>query len=297
VSLSASQKALLATHVVWTVTDPVPDAVYQSIASQVASGSPAVDVPAGDIIWHLKARHVIFSHASTDAGIPKFVNGQFVAYGDCGQGTSQIPSGGLKALSDVSAGLAAGVGIGGAAVAGLGGATAATAAGLGALNVIPIVGTIAAVALLPLELIFAHHAAAVSKEQGTLCAWFQAINQWFDAVDQAVQSGAMLPADGIAALHSMQAQYDTGVAGVSAACSPGNTNAACDEKGFVEALVLLRTWMYNNLAMFQPQAALAPAANPLAALLGGSTASGSLSVGGGLSPVEILLLLAGLLFL
>jgi hypothetical protein len=278
-------------HVVWTVPDPVPNAVYDSIATQVAGGSPAVDTPASNFVLHMRARHVIYYHQAS--GWPSFLNGQETSYGDCGQATNTIPAGGLKALSDVTTGLSAGVGISGAAVAAEGGAAAASAAGLGALNAIPIVGTIAAIALLPLELIFAHHAAAVSKEQGTLCAWVQQINQWFDAVDQAVQTGAMLPADGITALQSMQAQFDTGVASVSEACTPGKTNAACDIKGDVEALVLLRTWMYNNLPMFN-----SAIGSPLTALLAGSSGgSASVSVGGSGSLILVLLLVAAALFL
>lgn len=303
----AANVAAYNANILWTVADPVSDAVYESIASQVAA--EGIDITPAQIIFpHLKARHVVYSH--TVAGIPKYTNGQVVDYGDCGQPTNNIPKGGLTALSDISTGLSAAVGSSGAAVAALGGAAGASAAGLGALNAVPIVGTIAAVALLPLELIFAHHAQAVSQEQGTLCGWGQAINQWFDAVDQAVQSGAMLPAQGIAALASMEAQYDTGVSGVSAPCSPGNTNAACDEKGIIHALVLLRTWMYNNLPMYNPAVAApvvaptpvaeAASSSPLSALFSGSASTGSgasLSLfGGGSSMMLILLAILAALF-
>jgi hypothetical protein len=137
-------------------------------------------------------------------------------------------------------------------VAYLGGEAAATAAGLGALNAIPIIGTIAAAALLPFMIITAHHAAAVAKEQGTLCACTGAINQWLDTIDAAVAGGQVSPAEGNTAMSNLEAQFEQCVSPISAACTPGNVNAACVYRGHMRAQVLLRQWMYSNLAVFNP---------------------------------------------
>jgi hypothetical protein len=277
----------------WTVPDPVPDAVYASIAQQVAAeGFPAQDNSAALIEAELRSRHVLYWEKTP----PLVVNGKFVQYGDCGSpNAANIPTGGLTAVSDVSAGLGAGVGVSAGVVTALGGSAAATAAGLGALNAVPIVGTIAALALLPFEIIFAHHAAAVAKEQSSNCAAWTEFNQWLDAVDNAVATGQVLPADGVTMCQQLYQQASAEVSGVSAACTPGNTNAACDLKAIANGCVLLRQWMYSNLPQFNPASsgALATAspagaasASPLAAIFSAGSGSGS-----GLSPVLILLLI------
>jgi hypothetical protein len=257
---------LFASKIYWTVPDPVPDSVYQSIAQQVAAGSdPAVDVPAASFIWHMVARHIVVYNAPV-SGIPTFVNGVAVDWGNCGAPSGGIPTGGITALSDINLGVGAATGVSAAVVGALGGAAGASAAGLGFLaTAVPIIGTAIAAGLLPFELIFQHHAAAVAKEQGTICSCSQEINQWLDAVDQAVASGAVLPADGVSMVNQLSQQYTQCLTGISAACSPGHTNAACDNKGVMEAMVLLRTWMYNNLPQFNPHTAVssgAPQASP-----------------------------------
>jgi hypothetical protein len=277
----------------WTVPDPVPDAVYASIAQQVAAeGFPAQDNSAALIEAELRSRHVLYWEKTP----PLVVNGKFVNYGDCGApNAANVPTGGLTAVSDVSAGIGAGVGVAAGAVTALGGSAAATAAGLGLLNAVPIVGTVAALALLPFEVIFAHHAAAVAKEQSSNCAAWVEFNQWLDAVDNAVETGQVLPADGVTMCQQLYQQASSAVSGVSAACTPGNTNAACDLKAIANGCVLLRQWMYSNLPQFNPasSSALATAspsgaasASPLAAIFSAGSGSGS-----GLSPVLILLLI------
>jgi hypothetical protein len=277
----------------WTVPDPVPDAVYASIAQQVATeGFPAQDNSAALIEAELRSRHVLYWEKTP----PLVINGQFVSYGDCGSPNgANVPTGGLTAVSDASKAIGAGVGVSAGAVTALGGSVAAEAAGLGALNAVPIVGTIAALALLPFTLIFAHHAAAVAKEQSSNCAAWTEFNQWLDAVDNAVATGQVLPADGVTMCQQLYQQASSAVSGVSAACTPGNTNAACDLKAIANGCVLLRQWMYSNLPQFTAafstalgttSPAGAAASSPFAALLG----TGS-SGGGGLSLTMILLLI------
>ena len=232
----------------WTVTDPVPDAVYASIAQQIATeASPAQDNSAALIEAELRSRHVLYWEKTP----PLVVNGEFVSWGDCGApNPANAPTGGLTALSDTSKAVGAAVGVSAGAVTALGGSAAASAAGLGALNAVPIVGTIAALALLPFEIIFAHHAAAVAKEQSSNCAAWTEFNQWLDLVDNAVASGQVLPADGVTMCQQLYQQASSAVSGVSAACTPGNTNAACDLKAIANGCVLLRQWMYSNLPQF-----------------------------------------------
>jgi hypothetical protein len=272
-----------ATHgiVTWTIPDPVPDSVYQSIQQAIDTGSPSVENNY-QFYCHLVARHLLVNnHPATPM---KVVNGQIVDWGDCGTPSNSVPTGGLTAVSDIQKGLGAAVGVSGAAVAALGGSAAASAAGLAALNAIPIAGTIAAAVLLPIQIIFAHHAAAVAREQGTICSCSQDINQWLDAIDQAVRTGQVVPADGMTMLHQLEQQYEQCVSAISAACSPGNVNAACDMKGVMRGQVLLRQWMYSNLPEFNP-AVPAAAQTPQSSVPAGAVSAfgGSVSPGGGVS--------------
>lgn len=274
----------------WTIPDPVPDAVYQSIAQQVAQeGFPAQDNSAALIEAELRSRHVLYWEKTP----PLVVNGLFVSYGDCGSPTdAAIPTGGLTAVSDVSKGVGAGVGVAAGAVTALGGAEAASAAGLGFLNAIPIVGTIAALALLPFTIIFAHHAAAVAKEQSSNCAAWTEFNQWLDAVDNAVASGQVLPADGVTMCQQLYQQATSAVSGVSAACTPGATNAACDLKAIANGCVLLRQWMYSNLPQFTGAFSSAlGTTSPAGAAAGAQIGAAGSIPGSGLSPIMILLLI------
>ena len=251
---------------VWTIPDPVPESVYDSIASQViANANPATVYPQSLMVLALKSWHVQYQR--TAAGGMTIVNGVIVDWGDCGSpGNAGVPTGGIQALSDVSRGIGAAVGVSGGAVAAIGGTAAASAAGLGLLNVVPVVGTIAALALLPFEIISAHHAQAVANEQNTNCGCWLIFNQWLDAIDQAVMNGSLLPAEGVSAVQQIYQEAVPCVAAVSKPCTPGNVNAACDLKAVAEGIVLLRQWMYSNLPQFNPAQN-----NPVASLLSGSS--------------------------
>jgi hypothetical protein len=268
--------------VIWNEPDPVPDSVYESIAKTFVDLSR---FPLSVGTDGLRAWHLLYWEKTP----MQTVNGQITNWGDCGQPNSaNIPKGGLTALSDISRGVGAGVGVASGAVAAAGGAAAASAAGLGILNAIPIIGTIASLALLPFEIIFAHHAAAVAKEQSTNCGCWATFNQWLDAIDQAVQTQQVSPEQGITMVQQLYSQAVECVADVSAACTPGHMNAACDLKAGASGLVLLRQWMYMNLPQFNP--ALAP--SPLAGLLGSSSGAGT-GMGSG---IVLLLILLAILF-
>jgi hypothetical protein len=250
----------------WTIPDPVGDDVYRSIAEQVLMDSSITtdQTDPNGYIWHLRARHIL-AWGNSLSGLPTIVNGQIMDWGACGRPQSiptgiAVPgqSGGVVDTQDAKLALSAAAGVSGAAITALGGVTSAAATlgvSVAALNAIPIVGTIASLAILPFAIIFAHHAAAVAAEQGDICSCTAEINQWLDLIDQAVASGQILPDDGVSYIHQLETQYDQCLSPISASCH-GDTNAACDYKATMRCMVLLRQWMYQQSA--QPAAVAAP---------------------------------------
>jgi len=124
--------------------------------------------------------------------------------------------------------------------------------------------------------IFGHHAAAVAKERGVLCAAVPAANQSIELIDQMVQSGQSTPADGISALDSVVSGFRTAVAGIIQGADPtssGECNAACVMLSDLRTIVLVKQSEYQDLAQSQAAAAAATSSAPGAA----APASGSLS--------------------
>lgn len=95
------------------------------------------------------------------------------------------------------------------AAAGIGTATAsAIAASLGlALNAIPIIGTIASVAIGVIGTIFAHHAQAVQMQSTVLCTNVPLANQYLQQIDASLAAGTITAAQAKAAYASIQAQF------------------------------------------------------------------------------------------
>ncbi len=90
--------------------------------------------------------------------------------------------------------------------------------------------------------IFAHHAAAVKKEQGTLCAAVPAANQALQVIDEAVTSGAATPQQAISALQAMPGQFQSEVSGIYQDC-----NAACVMTDELKAICLVKASQYQDL--------------------------------------------------
>jgi hypothetical protein len=105
--------------------------------------------------------------------------------------------------------------------------------------------------------IFAHHAAAVAKEQGTLCAAVPAANQALQVIDEAVQSGQATPQQAIDALNAMPGQFRSQVSGIYQDC-----NAACVMYEELEAICLVKASQYQDLIDSANATAAAASAQP-----------------------------------
>jgi len=128
-----------------------------------------------------------------------------------------------------------------------------TAAGGIGLKFVPAVlaagGPIAAAALVVVSVaadifgaIFAHHAAAVQKEQSTLCAAVPAANQALQVIDEGVSSGQITPQDGISAMQQLPGQFQSQVSGIYQDC-----NAACVMTDELKAICLVKASQYQDL--------------------------------------------------
>lgn len=111
--------------------------------------------------------------------------------------------------------------------------------------------------------ILGHHAAAVKKEQSVLCSAVPAANNYLNLIDQAVQTGASSPQDGITALGTLLADFKATVQSIMHGNSPtssGECNAACVIYSELAAICTYRASVYQDMAATQ-------AANPTGAAL------------------------------
>jgi hypothetical protein len=106
--------------------------------------------------------------------------------------------------------------------------------------------------------IFAHHAAAVQKEQSTLCAAVPAANQALQIIAEAVSSGQATPQDAINALQAMPGQFRSQVSGIYQDC-----NAACVMYEELEAICLVQASQYQDIINAASAAAAAPPPPPV----------------------------------
>jgi hypothetical protein len=120
---------------------------------------------------------------------------------------------------------------------------AAIGAALGPLTL----GLSTLVGLLPL--LFGHHAQKVKKEQSMLCAAVPAANNYLQIIDQAVSSGQVTPAQGIAALNSLQSDFRSQVSSIIKGDSPtaSQCNAACVMYSQLKAIVAFKVSQYQDL--------------------------------------------------
>jgi hypothetical protein len=248
----------------WTIPDPVPQSVYDSIAAQILEDPEFPSSYQGGFEQMLAARHLLYWKTIP----PTVVNGKITNYGDCGNPQAALDLGStpgdLAALSDIGIGVSAAGTATSVATSALGGAAAAAAATGGLLGIVPIVGTIAGPIITLIASIFQHHEQAVAKEEGTLCGCCASFNQYLDAVDAAVFSGEISPAAGMQYLNQLQGQFLTCIQPVTNACVVGDSNAACVYKGHVNGQVLLRQWLYNNLSSPPAPAIAEDSAAPVA---------------------------------
>lgn len=133
-------------------------------------------------------------------------------------------------------------------------------------------GISAVIGLFPI--IFGHHAAAVKKEQSTLCAAVPAANNYLNIIDQALRSGQITPQHAIDALNSLYSDFSSQVASiVKGTDSTGSQcNAACVIKENLKAVIILKTSQYQDL-ISQQQPAASSSSGPIAAapIASGST--------------------------
>jgi hypothetical protein len=121
-------------------------------------------------------------------------------------------------------------------------------------------GISAVIGLFPL--FFAHHAAAVKKEQQTVCAAVPAAQNYLEQIQNSVSTGLATPAQGIQALQSLLSDFTSQVASIMKNSS-SQCNAACVWVKELTAIVAYQS------AQYQEQAAQV-AANPVLAVPGAS---------------------------
>jgi hypothetical protein len=98
--------------------------------------------------------------------------------------------------------------------------------------------------------IFGHHAAAVKKEDSTLCAATPAANNYLQVIDQAVQGGHATPQQAIDALNSLLSDFASAVSSIRHGTDPmssGECNAACVIYTELHAVVLVRQSEYQDM--------------------------------------------------
>lgn len=122
-----------------------------------------------------------------------------------------------------------------------------TAAGVVAASALApfTLGISALIGLLPL--FFAHHKAAVAKENQTICALVPAAQNYFEQIVAAVNTGIQTPAQGIAALQSLLSDFTSNIASIMKN-SASSCNAACVWVKQLTAMCAYQT------AQFQEQA-------------------------------------------
>lgn len=108
--------------------------------------------------------------------------------------------------------------------------------------------------------ILGHHNAAVRKEQSVLCSAVPAANNYLNLIDQAVQTGASSPTDGVTALNTLLSDFKSTVQAIMHGSSPtssGECNAACVMYSQLAAICAYRASVYQDLAASQAAAAVA----------------------------------------
>jgi hypothetical protein len=184
-------------------------------------------------------------------------------------------AGGSTGITNVQLGqVAGGLALTGINVAAALSTTVAAALGtaLGPLTL----GISAIIGLFPL--LFAHHAAAVRKEQSVLCSAVPAANNYLLIIDQGVQQGKATAQQAIAALSSLVSDFQTTVSSIMHGTDPtsqGECNAACVMFSELKAIVLVKQSQYQDLIAAYPPASMPSASGPVlvSPVTSGSTAT------------------------
>jgi hypothetical protein len=176
-----------------------------------------------------------FTQAVYDEIVNAASSGQFTDYNAQASSCANAPSHTAQtALSLVSSG--SGLALQGAVQAGL------LATGPATFGITIAIAGITAL----FSTIFNHHAQAVAKENRILCASGPAANNYLQIIEQAVQSGAATPQQGIDALHSLLSDYTSAVQPIIKNNS-GQCNAACVELKELTAIVAYKASQYQDL--------------------------------------------------
>jgi hypothetical protein len=149
-----------------------------------------------------------------------------------------------------------GAGVGVAVAAGAISAAAGAIVGLATAGIGTIIGIY--------SIFHAHHAAAVAKEQSTLCADVPAANNYLKVIAQAVQQGAATPQQAMAALDSLLSDFKSAVAPILKMNS-SQCNAACYLVITLTAIVNYTKGVYQDLANARaaaPATSTAPSSAP-----------------------------------
>lgn len=99
-------------------------------------------------------------------------------------------------------------------------------------------------------IIESHHAQAVAKEQQTECPAIAAANNYLQIIEQGVSSGEYTPAEGIAALQSLQSDFNAALAGITKNSS-SQCNAGCVWEKELATIVAYKTSQYQDMAAQQ----------------------------------------------
>lgn len=94
--------------------------------------------------------------------------------------------------------------------------------------------------------IYAHHAQAVAQEQRILCASVPSVNEAFAAIEDAVTSGRVTPANGQQLLAQLFQEFDQTVAPIRK-MDNSHCNAACVWTRAVQAIVIKKQNRYSQL--------------------------------------------------
>jgi hypothetical protein len=206
--------------------------------------------------------------------------------GDCGTVTkiSLGPSvgvvKGLGLASSVAGGAAS---IGGAVGAGTAGAFGAGAGFAGAAATAASVVGLAALPFAVWGMVNAHHKVAIAKEQATLCDVVVAANNFWDALESAMQQGKIVPDDAIAAIKQTEPQL---LAAMKPIKKTSPCNAACEMEYALRAIDLY------NVEVYYPslrQAGASGIAGLIASIKGGTGGGKRIGISAGVAAGAALL--------
>lgn len=127
--------------------------------------------------------------------------------------------------------------------------------------------------------VFNHHALAVAKEQGTLCAAVPAANTAVSTVVQAVQAGTITPSVGAATLQQVLQDFTSTVSPIMKN-DASNCNAACVMVKDLTAIVAYFTSQFQDLASKQAAAvAAAPSVDSVTGAVTSDVSTAATSLG------------------